>query len=483
MKRLLMFSISFYILACSSVTATPFTINEAPATNILPIDTPTLLAVEPERTKVQYIISDEFLQNPERGFSSESDLDDTNLNGYYEDGVSLVYTTIRLDDYRDVDIPDEFLQKINTYFNYMRKSGVKSILRFAYNDGPFPDSEPDASLEKILSHISQLRPVLQKNGDVIVWLEAGFIGAWGEWHTSTNGLDKNKDAKLQILNSLLAALPKDRSILLRYPVDLMTFFEKPLSVETALNGTNQSRVGFHNDCFLASSDDENTYERGGVFTYEEEFSYLIQTTQFVPVGGESCAPNPPRSDCPTALKELSEFHFTELGDGWHPDVLGSWEAQGCYAEIENRLGYRFSLIESTSNNSVSPGGILHLQVSLENTGFAAPVNYRPVYVVLEGANEYKILIPVDVRLWLPGSNIFEVKIRFPVNIVSGEYKLSIWMPDPYASLQDNPRYSILFANQNVWDATSSYNYLRTILVDPSAEGNVDSSATQFQIIE
>ena len=37
---------------------------------------------------------------------------------------------------------------------------------------------------------------------MIVWMEAGFIGAWGEWHTSTRGLDKDPGAKHEILEAL-----------------------------------------------------------------------------------------------------------------------------------------------------------------------------------------------------------------------------------------------------------------------------------------
>jgi regulator of RNase E activity RraA len=57
-------------------------------------------------------------------------------------------------------------------------------------------------------------------GDVIVWMEAGFIGAWGEWHSSTNGLDKSVEAKRQVVDALLDALPETRSVQLRYPGDI-----------------------------------------------------------------------------------------------------------------------------------------------------------------------------------------------------------------------------------------------------------------------
>ncbi len=34
----------------------------------------------------------------------------------------------------------------------------------------------------------------------------------------------------------------------------------PLAANEAFNGTDKARIGFHNDCFLASADDYGTYE-------------------------------------------------------------------------------------------------------------------------------------------------------------------------------------------------------------------------------
>lgn len=444
---------------------------------------PSSLLVEPTRNTYFYNISDSFFQNPERGFSSEAELD-SDFYEYYEDGVTLVYITIQLYDYRETEIPELLLNELDASLIAMRSSGVKAILRFAYNDGPYPYPDPDASLEQILSHIEQIKPVLQKNADVISWLEAGFIGAWGEWHASTNDLDNSVEAKQQILFALLDAMPSDRSVLLRYPVDIITFFPAPLTSESAINNSDQARVGFHNDCFLASSNDENTYGRDNIFSYDDELSYLNQTTQFVLVGGESCAYNPPRSDCPSALHELEYLHFTELGDGWHPDVLSSWEEQGCYVEIEDRLGYRLSLLETTVNQTVKPGGVLNLEVKIINEGFAPPINPRPVYLILEGPTRQEVLLPVNPRLWLPNQEIsIQVKARLPFDIPEGEYKLALWLPDPYLTLRDNPRYSIKFANENIWDQNFAYNILQTITVDTLALGSVDLTSTSFEIIE
>jgi hypothetical protein len=442
-----------------------------------PTETPTDMAPPPRNTVV-YGEDPNITQNPERGFATDADPDD-DYSEYYADGYALVYADIRLDDYRTTDLPEQFLREIDANFEKMQAGGVKAIVRFSYNDGPYPDPEPDASLQQILRHIEQVKPVLQENFAVIAWMEAGFIGAWGEWHASTNGLDQDMDAKKQILSALLSAIP-ERAILLRYPVDMMVMYPTPLSQLQAYTGIDQARVGFHNDCFLSSFDDEHTYGRKGIFSVTSELDYLSQTSRFVPVGGESCAYNPPRSDCPTALKELTLLHFSELNDGWHPDVLDAWEEQGCYAEISTRLGYRFQLLSSLSNDVVRPGGILDLDVQLKNTGFASMINARKVYALLTGPRDYRVVLTVDPRFWAPGgTSFFQARLRIPADAPEGTYELALWLPDGSESLQSDPRYAVRFANYDVWDSETGANILRTVEVTSQADGEVDPAANEF----
>ncbi len=99
--------------------------------------------------------------------------------------------------------------------------------------------------------------MLQRNADVIAFMQAGFIGAWGEWHTSSNNLTAPA-SRNQIRDALLAALPASRFIQLRYPPYVMdgTPTLPPLSAVL----TGGLRVGVHNDCFLASKTDVGTYD-------------------------------------------------------------------------------------------------------------------------------------------------------------------------------------------------------------------------------
>ena len=269
----------------------------------------------------------------------------------------------------------------NSNFADIREAGVKAIIRYSYNEGPYPDTEPDASKAQILRHIEQLTPLLQNNVDVIAWLEAGFIGAWGEWHTSTNGLDNLPD-KQEILFALLKALPETRMVQVRYPANIIEMFPTVLTEDQAFDGSNQSRVAHHNDCFLSSETDVGTYERDGEITIERDQAYLAELTRFTPMSGETCAPNPPRSECTIALHEMELLHFSAINEAYHKGILRSWEEGGCLEEISNRLGYRLTLMSADFNEQVRPGGILNLTVNLQNTGFASIINEHPLYIVL-----------------------------------------------------------------------------------------------------
>ena len=429
---------------------------------------------EPETVTHSYIATDAPILNPERGFFTPYQLPGyPGFSPVRATGNTLVHLNIRLDGWREADIPQGVLDGFDVNFADIRDAGLKSIIRFSYNEGPYPDSEPDASKAQILRHIEQLTPILQKNADVIAWMEAGFIGAWGEWHTSTNGLDNITD-KREILKALVNAVP-NRYVQVRYPTNIIEMYPEPLDAANA-------RVAHHNDCFLSSATDVGTYERDGVNTIERDQKYLAELTRFTPMSGETCAPNPPRSECARAIKEMELLHFTAINEAYHKGILRSWEEGGCMDEITNRLGYRFILVRADFNKQVRPGGTIHLRAHINNIGFAAPVNRRPVNVVLDGRERYVAPLDIDVRQWESGTITLDAKLHIPSNADQGEYRLALWLPDENESLGDNSLYAIQFGNENLWDETSGFNVIGTVTVSKDAGGSYQSGQ-EFEVIE
>jgi hypothetical protein len=376
--------------------------------------------------------------NPERGFHRFVDLrslDADTLESAAAEGISVVYGRVLLTEYRDAPLDPAVLGEITAGFDLVREHGMKVVPRFHYSDAI---EQPDADLDRILGHIDQLAPLLEQHADVILTLHAGFIGAWGEWHSSQNGLDAPEPRK-QILDALLAALPENRTVSVRRPSFKQEAYGGPLDPGTAHDGSALARVGHVNDCFLASDDDEGTYQEPG------EKDYAIADSAFVPVGGETCAVNPPRSECASALDELALHHWTHLNAGYHPDVLASWEQDGCLAEVACRLGYRLALVDLRWAASGFSGGTLPVEFELFNDGFAAPVNARPLVLVFDGPTRIEVESPLDLRSVLPGESAAVcVEAPLPDNLPGGTYRIGLRLADPM--LADDPRQAIRLAN-------------------------------------
>jgi hypothetical protein len=425
---------------------------------------PASTSPEPASVSHTYPYSDASILNPERGFFTPYELPSpAGFSSVRITGNTLVHLNIFLNDYRESDLPEDLLNGLQTNFDDIREAGVKAIIRFAYNEGPYPDTEPDASKSQILKHIEQLTPLLQTNTDVIAWIEAGFIGAWGEWHTSTNGLDNLQD-KQEILRAILAAIP-NRFVQVRYPANIIEMYPNPADAVTA-------RVAHHNDCFLSSETDVGTYERNGENTITRDQTYLAELTRFTPMSGETCAPFPPRSECTNAIQEMELLHFSAINEAYHKGIIRSWEEGGCLQEISERMGYRLALTSADFNEQVRPGGIMDLVVNLENKGFASIINKRFLYIVLFNDTErYEVKTSIDPRAWQPGTSSFTMQLHIPSNADEGEYQLALWLPDAYETLRDNPLYAIRFANENIFDEQTGLNIFGSIQIDKDASGS------------
>lgn len=411
--------------------------------------------------RASYPVSDAAIVNPERGWHGDADLTDPNLNldGVREQGNSLVRSYVRLDDYRDRPLDQEFLDRLDAGLGSVRDAGVKVVLRFAYN---FGIDEPDAPETVVLQHIEQLTPVLRANADVITVVQAGFIGAWGEWHSSTNGLTE-PSAQQRIADALLASLPANRSIQIRYPAARRAVAGAPLTTEQALAGGDAARVGIHNDCFLASDEDWGTYDLDGI---EEGKAEVAAVGAYAPVGGETCNFNPPRSDCPTAIAELSAQHWSYLTEYYHPEVLASWREQGCADDVSQRLGYRVHLTDAAWASAPRVGQEMPVQVSIANTGWAAPYNPRPVFVTLQ-QGEQRVDLPLagaDPQRWAPGQvTTVNGSVQLPANLAPGTYQVSLWLPDEAPGLRSRPEYSLQLANTGTWNPVDGTNLLTDAL--------------------
>jgi hypothetical protein len=189
------------------------------------------------------------------------------------------------------------------------------------------------------------------------------------------------------------------------------------------------------------------------------------------MGGETCGVNAPRSQCPTALAELAQFHWSHLNLDYHLDVLASWRSGGCMTTITRNLGYRFALTDGTFPDSAPAGGDLAIRLGVRNEGYAAPFNPRGAQLVLRGASGQITRLPLnsDPRRWASGTTTtINQTMRLPADLAPGQYQLGLALPDPAASLKDRPEYAVAVSNAGLWRATDGWNDLRHTLTVTAA---------------
>ncbi|MFC6159812.1 DUF4832 domain-containing protein [Kribbella jiaozuonensis] len=416
---------------------------------------------------ITYTPSSENFANPERGFyhhtgdCDKADFSQSTLQSYRtSQGISLVMCVFYLAEYKNGPIAQAALDQLQQQINTVRAAGLKMVLRFAYTTSTAGD---DTTKDRILAHLDQLAPYLNSGKDVIAVVQAGLIGAWGEWYYTQNfgnaGTVTSTDwaNRKAVTDKLLSVVPSTRMIQLRTPKFKRTMYSTTaVQPGSAYNGSALSRIGHHNDCFLASPDDFGTYENTSV-----EYPYLQADTTYVPMGGETCGSNPPRSSCPTATGELAQFHWSFINTDYEPTVLNSSNTGGCLADISKNLGYRFRLESGTFPATASVGGSLPISFTVHNDGYATPFNPRNLELVLRNTSTgsiYKLAMSSDPRRWTADtSTTVSQTLTLPTNLPAGSYSLLLNLPDPLLSTR--PEYSIHLANQGTWDAGTGMNSL------------------------
>ena len=476
-----------------------------------------------QTTTVNYVPSNDVnILNPERGFykysatyaSNYTFLDVTTLsNQYNNQNSTLLFRHFVLDDFVNAPISNTFLSNMEQDFNAIRAAGLKCIPRFVYtleaNTGncgswicpPYGD----ASKSRIFSHLGQLEVILQNHKDVIATVQMGFIGTWGEQYytdhfgdasqspyilTNTNWQDRN-----DVLGAVLGVVPSERMVQVRYPQIKQRFVygigapttSNPLQPWEAYNGSDKARIGFHNDCFLASDNDFGTFNDYGPPSSQSDTTnlkpYKENDSRYVVVGGETCFVNNPDDNCASAGgradSELKRFHYSYLNADYNNDVNNDWNGV-CMDDIKKSLGYRLVLLSGNYSDETRPGQSITVNITLKNEGYAAPYNERGLQLVLRSMSPgtpqtpYFAPLNADPRDWQPdGTYTISETLCVPPSLPYGTYELFLSLPDPMPSLFNRPEYAIQMANQNVWEANTGYNSLgHSLTVNQWALSNV-----------
>ena len=88
-----------------------------------------------------------------------------------------------------------------------------------------------------------------------------------------------------------------------------------LSPSQAFNASNVcARIGIHNDCFMASSQDQ------GTFASDAQRTWLTNEGRYVIVGGETCESNN-LTGCTGGVDQINKQRFSYLNVEYYPAVI------------------------------------------------------------------------------------------------------------------------------------------------------------------
>ena len=414
-------------------------------------------------TSATFAGTTEDIPNPDRGFYGWSGTDfvdsfePASVQVAFANGQRLVLARVSLAAYRHASLPASFLSTLDARFAAVRSAGMKVTLLFAYD---FSGSGADASPSRIRHHLEQLKPVLAANADVIPFMRAGFIGAWGEWHSSRSGNSCGHNSgstscstanihRAIVRDALLANVPATTQIAFRYPSDLQLWYP---------SAKRPSHVGAHNDCFLAGPTDSGTYVSASARAYMQEFS---QHTAF---GGETCddAETPVRSSCPDILSEGPQYHLAWLNSTYARSVLDTWRKAGCYATVASRMGYRIQLDRVAHDAVAVRGTHVAVAVDLRNVGWSRMFVSRALIVTLrDRATGATMTASAGDLSRLPSqanaSTRITVNVPVPPSAAPGSYDVLLSAPDAFSKTRGDARFAVRFANAEQPDRGQTWN--------------------------
>lgn len=417
------------------------------------------------------------------------------LDFFSYDGVSIMQSYCFLNRFeRGEPLSQQKLEDIETFFLKLRRNGVKTLLRFAYELSP---SLTGPTAETILRHLEQLKPLLIKYMDVIYSLQCGFVGMFGEFHTSYYRLELDVAFRRELFKNVLELLPQTRCTMVRYLRSKWEVYGgNAITEKEAFSSLPQARIGYFIDGFMAGSNWGGTWwvpekefynEKSEAFrkgtwdgiwcdaSAELQQAHVAQESKFLPVDGELFWRDLRGIAIPEeTVKALLRFHFDTLGfvhshslfegskysfdiwktvpvdplflkennlpisDGYFESETGKHIWRSYYEYIRDHLGYR---LELKNADIFCENGMVHGVIRIINRGFSAPVNPRPVYLML-GKTAHQI--ECEVRKWYSGEEQI-LTFKFPAPKESN-CPVGLWLPDAAETLRNDPNYAIHLAN-------------------------------------
>ena len=278
-----------------------------------------------------------FLDNPDRGIYIQiaSDRKDKIERVAQEENLRMILLAFDLSGYEEQKVIDnEKINELEMALKTARNNYLSVIFRAAYS---FDDDyrEP-RSISNICNHIKQISSVLQKYTDIVVCVQAGMIGPYGEWHSSKYVEADHREDLDQVILTWAESLPEEIALALRTP----TFVKYAMGL-----GISSNRLTVHNDALLSNDTDMGTYTEN-TLTREEQIQFIGSCIP-VYMGGEMTNVSQ-FTEINSAVNEFNMIKINYLNRYYNEKVWNEWakveyENQPADKYIMNYLGYRLSI--------------------------------------------------------------------------------------------------------------------------------------------
>ena len=403
-------------------------------------------------------------------------------------------------------LTQDALDALDQTFAGIRKRGKMVVVRVCYDpwyNGKTNTEPGDQRL--ILSHLRQLAPVYNKNADVILAIELGMYGPWGEMHSSQIGTNANIAGALQ---TLLAYTSPEIKVLVRRPDIIATWLglsKKEFVVETPLfkaaaaaKGDTMFRAGMFNDGYLGSSSDLGTVD--GSLTREMMVNWLQNYSKNTPYGGELVANY--NGDHPINTPSYLSFegfktHTSYLNYEWHqPTILAmkdsvmtgvdaEYEGVSGYKYLEDHLGYRFVLRNSLMSDTVYDRK-LDMEITIQNVGFAGMSGNRKASLILVGATDtVEVPLPsIQVGTFFSrdgesdGYSTSSLSLDLPQQLPNGNFKVYFRISRNADFRSDGNYQCVQFANSaEQFDAVLGANLLGDFVLNTAVASVPDNNVS------
>lgn len=319
---------------------------------------------------------------------------------YRDDTFHLAQVYVYLTEYCKKDLDEKAFSQLEEYLTELKKMGMRAVLRFAYEREMDRKEGPKNSI--LIKHTKQIKKWLSEHkelvSETVAVIQAGMVGAWGEWHSSKHRHNPKKTLEaifdmvpdyltLQIRTETLMrknkALFADKRVGHHDDFLVGEFFKwsymesKPGSdkykeiIERAAHTYNDGEMPWGRD---------STYNKGYIhgekmlfMCNEQSLSSLSLTHNYKEAGG-------PYNMERWRGEYITPAELDEMGCTYNPnyfrDKEGNEFVRTTFDFLADHLGYQISAEDFTLSETET-------SITLKNYGFALPYHLDNLVLVTD----------------------------------------------------------------------------------------------------